>query len=409
MLRLLRPVLFSAVLAAACSKSAEPQPQTPAPAPAEPLVYRLSASTLQRQPITLATATPRNLRAHLTAPARITFDGDSTAQVAPNVRGRIVELPTKLGALVQPGDVLAVLESTDLGEAQAELLLQLRTAQTAAPLVTLARQSLERGQQLLASAQNLSQAEVARREADYQTALGTQQRAEAAAAAARNRLRLYGMDDAAIERVVQSGVVAPRLELRAPSAGQVIERRAALGALAAPDLGALFTIADPSVLWVLAEVPEARVADVGVDSAATVQLTYAPEVTCAGKVAFVAPRLDPVTRTAQARVVVHDPPPALRAGMTCEVRLDVAASRQAAAAPQLAVPESAVQQLDQRAVVFVPVLGDPAAFTLRAVEVGRPVDGYLPVFAGLQAGEQVVADGSFVLKAIATQAASEGN
>lgn len=393
---------------AACSKpSSEGTPNdSPPPAAATPEVFRLSTTTLARNPLAIVEATLRPLHAHFSAPARASFDTDALVQVTTPVRGRVVELPAKLGALVRAGDPLAVLESTDLGEAQAELLLQERTAATAAPLVTLAKLEWERGQKLLAEAQGMSATDVARREIDYQTALGTQQRAESAAAAAKNRLRLFGMEEAAIEQLLRDGTVQPRLVLRAVRSGQVVDRAATLGAMALPDGLPLFTIADPTVLWVLAEVPEARVGDVALDSTATVRLTWSPAVECTGTVTFLSPRLDPVTRTAVARIEVRQPPPALRAGMTCEARLDVAAAAKNDGGPVLAVPESAVQTIEFHTVVFVPVPGDATAFAQRTVDVGRAIDGYLPVRSGLVAGDKVVADGSFVLKAVALQAAT---
>lgn len=403
-----QPAASLLVLVAACGHAANgaETPSAPPPAAAVPEVFRLSTTTLARHPLGIAEAAMRPLHAHFSAPARASFDTDTLLQVTTTVRGRIVELPATLGAIVRAGDPLAVLESSDLGEAQAELLLQERTAATTAPLVTLAKLEWERAQKLLAEAQGLSPADVARREVDYQQALGTQQRAESAAAAAKNRLRLFGMEEAAIEQLLRDGVVRPRLVLRAARSGQVVERTAVLGAMAMPDGLPLFTIADPTVLWVLAEVPEARVADVVLDSPATVRLTWTPDVACSGTVTFLAPRLDPVTRTAVARIVVRQPPTALRAGMTCEARLDVASSRVGEQGPQLAVPESAVQTIDQRTVVFVPVPGDATAFSQRTVDVGRAIDGFVPVRSGLVVGDQVVADGSFVLKAAAMQHAA---
>lgn len=395
-------------LAAACSQPASggEASEPPPPAAAVPEVFKLSTTTLARHPLAIVEAAMRPLHAHFSAPARASFDTDALQQVTTTVRGRIQELPAKLGALVRAGDPLAVVESTELGEAQAELLLQERTATTAAPLVTLAKLEWERGLKLLEQAQGLSPADVARREVEYQTALGTQQRAESAAAAAKNRLRLFGMEEAAIENLLRTGVVQPRLVLRATRSGQIVERNASLGAMALPDGLPLFTIADPTLLWVLAEVPEARVADVALDSEATVRLTWTPDIACTGTVTFLSPRLDPVTRTAVARIEVQRPPAALRAGMTCEARLDVASSRVGEQGLQLAVPETAVQTIEHRTVVFVPVPGDATAFTQRTVDVGRAMDGYVPVRSGLVVGEKVVADGSFVLKAVATQNAT---
>ncbi len=369
----------------------------------EPLVYRLSAATLQRNPLGIVAVAPRDLRGSVTAPARVAFAADASAHVGSLVRGRIGAVPVALGAKVRAGDVLAVVDSPELGEVQNELLLQQRTAVSTAPLVALSLREWERGKQLYEELQGLTLQEVSRRELEYRTHCSTQARAEAAAVAAQNRLRLLGMGAAAIDALRQDGVVSARHEVRAPIDGQVVERTATRGDLVGPDQAPMFTLTDPGLVWVLAEVPESRVADVVVGSEASVHVAHLPVLDCRGAVTFLAPRLDPGTRTLQARIEVREPPPALRAGMFCEVRLPLP-PRAAGAPLPLVVPETAVQTMDRRPVVFVPIAGDPHAFALRSIEVGAAVDGFVPVLAGLQAGEQVVAAGSFVLKAQATQA-----
>ena len=395
------------LLLAGCQQPAEPEPvATQAPAGGD-VVVRLSTEALARHPLTLATAVPRDLRRHGRVPARLAFDGDHTALVPSNLRGRIVELPGRLGSRVAAGDPLVVLECSELGELQAELLQQRQLALGTAPLVALAEQAWQRGRTLQQQADGVSRAEVERREGEYRRLLAEQQRAEQAATAARQRLGLFGMSDAAIDAVVATGRLDVRHVLRAPQDGLIAERTAVLGARTGPDQPPLFVLVEPSVLWVLAEVPEAFASRVQTGTPAEVRLTYRPELVVKGTVTLVAPRLDPTTRTAQARIEVRDPPAGLCAGMSCEVLVELVASAGEPRPSPLTVPESAVQQLDGRSVVFVPVPGDATAFAPRDVEVEPAIDGFVPIRAGLRDGDAVVTEGSFVLKAIAAVSGGE--
>lgn len=67
--------------------------------------------------------------------------------------------------------------------------------------------------------------------------------------------------------------------------------------------------------------------------------------------------------------------------------------------PVVAVPESAVQTVDGGPVIFVPVMGEHNTFAPRAVTLGGPIGGMVPVLSGLAEGERFVAAGSFILKA----------
>jgi len=119
-----------------------------------------------------------------------------------------------------------------------------------------------------------------------------------------------------------------------------------------------------------------------------------------GTVAFIAPRVDPATRTVQVRIDVATAPgggTTLRPGMFAQAEIATAVAGGAAA--QVAVPEDAVQQVAGGPAVFVPVKGEPNTFAKRPVTVGRPVGGMVPVLSGLAPGEEFVSRGSFVLKA----------
>jgi cobalt-zinc-cadmium efflux system membrane fusion protein len=94
---------------------------------------------------------------------------------------------------------------------------------------------------------------------------------------------------------------------------------------------------------------------------------------------------------------VDNPGGALRPGMFC--RVEISAGEGAAGEAVLAVPDDAVQTVEGGPAVFVPVAGEDDTFAKRAVTVGKPVGGWVPVLSGLKEGEPVVVGGSFILKA----------
>jgi cobalt-zinc-cadmium efflux system membrane fusion protein len=67
--------------------------------------------------------------------------------------------------------------------------------------------------------------------------------------------------------------------------------------------------------------------------------------------------------------------------------------------PVVAVPEGAIQTVEGRPSVFVPVEGEPNTFAKRSVTIGPAVGGLVPVSSGLVEGELFVSAGTFILKA----------
>ncbi|MEQ1737343.1 MAG: efflux RND transporter periplasmic adaptor subunit, partial [Rhodoglobus sp.] len=87
---------------------------------------------------------------------------------------------------------------------------------------------------------------------------------EAAAVAAENGLHLLGMDQKAVEELAKTSEIMPRYTIRAAIDGQVVQREITLGELVSPDRESVMVLADTSTLWVLADLPEARLPAVAV-------------------------------------------------------------------------------------------------------------------------------------------------
>lgn len=356
----------------------------------------LTPQAISQYGIKVEPAQLRTLQPTFLAPARIAFDAEAMAHVGSPVRGRAVQIDVRLGDSVQAGQPLLVIESPELGEAQADLLQRQLTALTSGPATELAKASWERAKNLLEQSQGISLTEVQRREAEYRVAAASQKAAQAAAIAAENRLQLLGMNQEAIALLTKSGEIVPRYTVRSSIDGVVVQREVTLGELVSPDRESLMVIADTRKLWVLADVPESKLS--GLDRGTKARVFINSETTLEGSVTFVSPIVDPATRTAQVRIEVPATTKGgvtLRPGMFAQVEFEHASDSK----PVIAVPAEAIQTVEGDPAVFIPVEGEPNTFAKRAVTIGKPIGGFVPVLSGLAEGESFVSSGTFILKA----------
>lgn len=366
---------------------------------------KLSSEAMKVYAVRVERAGRRRLVETISAPARVAFNRETTAHVGTPVEGRVAEIRARLGDAVRAGDSLLVIDSPALGEAQSDFLQKRAEAGVARAALEVAESAYLRAKEL-AGEKGISKGELLRREGEFKGAAGARVAAEAAAVAAENKLHLYGMTDAGVRDLVRTGEIRPRYEVRTPVAGIVVEREATLGEIVGPDRERLFVVVDPSVLWVLADVPEKRAAMVRVGAPARVEAPASAGVALAGSVSFIAPALSPETRTLEARIVVPGGEAGLRPGMYAQAEID-SLGPDGAAPEALAVPETAVVTAEGGPAVFVAADGEEGVFAKRAVTVGPAVGRWVPVLAGLVEGEEVVVSGAFILKAELRKASAE--
>jgi Cu(I)/Ag(I) efflux system membrane fusion protein len=182
------------------------------------------------------------------------------------------------------------------------------------------------------------------------------------------------------------------LVLRSPINGVVLAKPATDGARFAAGT-VLFKLADLSTVWVDAQVAEQDQGALRLGQAAAVALDAYPGETFRGKVSFIAPVLDPQTRTVEVRVELANPRGRLRPGMFATVDLASAVAQ----APVLSIPGSAVIETGTRQVALVQVA--PGRFAPRDVRLGQHAGDYVQVLSGLGEGERVVTRANFLLDA----------
>lgn len=368
---------------------------------------KLTADAISRYGIKVETASLYKLSPSFVAPARVAFNAEAIAHVGSPLPGRVVELRVRLGDAVQKGDTLLVVESPELGEAQSDFLQKQIAAKTAVATVDLAKNALDRATRLYEQNKGIALDEVQKREVEYKAAQATVRAAEAAAMAAENKLHLLGMNQDATNTLRETSEVNPRFPIVAPIAGQVVEREVTLGELVNPVKEALLVLADVDILWVLVDVPEARLPEVAVGAAAWLNAGSLDPHRHEGQLAYIAPMIDPRTRTASVRVAVRCEDRSLKPGMFVQVEISSTDRNNPDPPPVVAVPEEALQTLDGQPVVFVPVPDEENTFAKRPVTVGKRAAGLVPVLAGLVEGEGFVAAGSFILKAELGKATAE--
>ena len=302
--------------------------------------------------------------------ATIRANQDRIAHVAPRVSARIVNVSANLGDRVKKGQVLALLDSIELGEAHS-------TYRQAQSQFSLAKSDFERAQKL--------KADEIIPEKDYLRARSEYEKAKAGLQAVSDKLRLL---DAAHQESEQGP--ASIFSVHAPFAGTVIEKHAILGELAQPDKQ-IFIVADLSMLWIEANLFEKDLARVKVGAPATISVSAYPGEVFRGRLTYISSTVDKESRAVQARVEVPNPDGRLKPEMFATASIDTASTSKA-----LTLPQEAVLLINGQAGAFVQEAG---GFEPRAVELGEKVGGRVVVRSGVKEGEQIVGAGAYALKA----------
>jgi membrane fusion protein, copper/silver efflux system len=206
--------------------------------------------------------------------------------------------------------------------------------------------------------------------------------------ATRERLQLWDVPNSEIEQIEKSGQISKTLTLTSPASGVVLKKDALPG-LAITAGMPLFTIADLSEIWVLADVYQSETAMVARGNAAEVRAAFSAGDVFRGRVDFVYPTLSEETRTVKVRVVVPNPKGLLKPGMYATVSLHGKA-REA-----LSVPRSALIQTGERQIAFVEQ--SPGVYAPREVKTGAQSKDFIEVLSGLAAGETVVTSANFLV------------
>lgn len=330
---------------------------------------------------------------------RITLADDRNWHVGVRTDGLVAAVYVGLGDHVKKGQVLARYHADQVHDLRAQYRSAVANLHKAKAGGELAQRNYDRMQTLLSlKAASVMQVEQARQ--DTVTAQAEVQSAQSDVDRARDLLE----HDLHVAADIPSGShdeTADQVPILAPATGYVIEKQVTPGKSVTQSGGDAFVIGDLGQVWMLASVRPEHLAELRVGQTANVTLSGIPGQRFSGKITNLGQEFDPATRVMQARIVLNNPGNLLRPEMLANAEITTGSHK-----PTVLVVSDAVQQINGQDAVFVRAAAD--RFAVRAVRIGETVNGKTPVLEGLQAGEQVVVRGSFILKSQLLRASMEG-
>jgi cobalt-zinc-cadmium efflux system membrane fusion protein len=307
--------------------------------------------------------------------AVIAYDGNRYAKLSSQVPGVVAAVHKDLGERVAPGEALVTVNSASLGAAKASYL----RAQAAVRMWerSHARETdlLERG---VSTERDVLEAET--RLAESRAALSS----------AEHELLSLGLAPRQLDEVVAGGDTGTRYVLTAPFAGVVVERSAVTGEVVDRSQR-LCAVADASEVWALLDIHESDARHVRSGQPVVLRVSGLPGEAFGGHITWVSSEVNPRTRTLAARAQLDNDRGMLRANMFAKAIVAVRDRH-----PALAVPAAAVQWEGCCNVVFVrksATLHEP-----RQVHLGVSTGTVYEVLDGVEEGEVIVTQGSFLLK-----------
>jgi membrane fusion protein, heavy metal efflux system len=348
--------------------------ETPAGEASPPGTFRATAQQLKT--LTIETVGLHGFVSEELTEGKIAVNGDRTTPVYSPYSGRVKRVVAGLGDTVNQGATLATVEASEFVQAQSDL-------STAVAQLKLARLNETRKHALLDAKGGSLQ--------DWQSAQADLTAAEAAVYSLRDRLKILGKSDAQIDALEAAHTIDPVATLTAPIAGVVVDRQVGPGQYVQAGSGTpVFTIADPSSVWLLANVREADSGSVQPGQVMEVHVAAYPKRAFVARITYVAAIIDSVTHRLPVRAEIDNRDRALKPEMFASFRILTSAASQSPA-----IPEAAAVYEGEAAHVWV-LQGD-GLLAYRAIRTGRTNDGLVEVQDGLEPGERIVTKGGLFI------------
>jgi cobalt-zinc-cadmium efflux system membrane fusion protein len=342
----------------------------------------------------------RELDSDVNVTGEVLANANTQMHVTTPVTGRVSEILVKIGDHIAEGKPLMMVRSTDIQQAESDLL------QAAQQVKSDLKQALVQIRCDTASAEaQLAKADFQMAETAYEkdkislqnqhekldaTMSLSAEKLKLVTEPAKVKLRLLGVADVDIEKVLKTEDVNPMVPVLAPENGIIVDRLVNVGELVDPSKP-LFTIGDFHSVWLKADVFEKEIPKVQLGEPIQLMVDSFPDKIFHGRIDYIANQIDSDTRTLQVRAEVSNDQLLLRPKMFARMKILVKQQR------LLAIPYSAVQDARNCKVVYVPAGTD--TFEERKVKLGSQSGDFVEVLEGLRPGERVVTEGSFDLRA----------
>ena len=383
-------LLCSLVLIAACDKE---EPKAVAVPPADPMLVTAPPTLMPQLKIEAVKTAP--IADTVRVAGKIDFDEHRFARIGASVTGRVTEVLAAPGKSVRAGEALAILNSTELGAAELAYL----KAKSKAELAT---RAAERAQTLY-KGDVIGAAELQRRESEQAVAAAERR-------AASDQLRVLGLSAAALSRLDTEGAINSMSTVVASIPGVVVDRQVTKGQVVEPT-DPLFSVADLSRLWAVAQVPEEQATKVRQGQTVTIEVPALDHEHVLGKLIYVGQTVNPDTRTVLVRSEIDNRDGRLKPSMLATMLIaDKPVERPVIPASAvvrekdadhvfvaLAQPEAPPPSSEEAVNTMQAVPSPGARFRLTRVQLGPENDGRRAVLSGVKPGERIVIDGAFHL------------
>ncbi len=295
------------------------------------------------------------------------------------VGGIVRRVSPELGQMVRRGQQVAVVFSNELADSQSKYLTALA--------------ELDEHHRHHARTAKLVEIGAASRE-ELEMANTKLRDAKSNVTNLRQKLLLLGMSSQRVNSLRSTSQVSSEVSVPAPSTGTITSRAVNPGEVIEANKE-LMRVTDLSTVWVVGQVYEKDLAKIHVGSGANVTSETYPNRTFRGRVSYVDPKIDQASRTAQVRIELANPGQMFKIGMYVNVGF---ATLGAAEKTMPVVPKDAVQTIGNQQHVFL-ATQNPNEFILRPVQLGPASNGFYPVMEGVNVGDRIVTQGSFLLRA----------
>ena len=340
---------------------------------------RLSPEAIERGRIEIGPVSTQAFRQTLEATGRLALNEDAAARVGTIVTGRVTRVLATVGDFVKKGQALIYIHSHELLDARANAAKAQAAVTEREKALAYAKAELDRADRLLA-AKAVSKREQAQAAANVTAATAELEQARAELARASEWLEHLTVPHDSHEDIV----------IYAPISGVVLKRNVTLGTVV-NEASDLMSIANLETLWAIAEAPQQQAASARVGQQVEIKVSTFGDRRFTGRVVYIGETLNPETRTAQVRCMVHNARGDLKPEMYATI--SIASEKEENV---LAAPGEAVIEMQGERVVFV-ALGE-GLFEKRPVQTGRQQNAMIEVTGGLRPGERVVTRGGFFVK-----------
>lgn len=361
--------------------------ESDAPASSAERIFRPTKE--QRAAFEIHPVATMTFRPEGSAEGRIALNDDDNVPVASPYSGRVTKVLKRAGDDVKAGEVLLVIEATDMVQAQNDYQGALNTIQKQQALLKLDQTIASRQQELFA-AKAVALKDYQSAQNDVIAAQSDLKTAQASLDAVRNRLKLLGKTDAEITAFEKNGTMSAETEIQAPIAGTIVQRKVGIGQYLTTSSDPAFVIGDLSTVWLIANVRESEIPKIRIGQEVEAKVAGFGARVFKARVNYMAASLDPATRRLAVRSEVDNPDRSLRPEMFATFTIITGKAQ-----PSPAVPLAAIVYEGANAHVWV--ARPDGAIAARGVTLGLINGDNAQVVEGLAAGEEVVTRGALFI------------